>query len=247
MHQGQVNPLAELSADRPPDVDMTRSYGPHLKGILAGEKIAKAFLGVSLKNRMANRTNLQKTIPWLARHSSFSLVVIGDMYYRHNLIALRNLSVEVATEAAIREGQRTQRAALRVIEEFGVGDRVATSTAAELMRRDEYAPILQMVRQLFEASGEFAEDIQSSAREYLKRVHNAGRRDSAKLTVLKEFVLEEVALSLQLYAQGFILDVYPGDDLPALQGITSGRYPGSPFRCSDRTFISLDLSNVTPP
>lgn len=226
---------------------MTRSYGAHLEGVLAGGKPAKAFLGVSLKNRMSNPPNLRNSILWLARYVPFSLVVIGDMYYRHNLMALRKMSLESATEAAIKEGRRIQRVALRAIEDFGFSDRVEVITAAQLMGWDDYSPMLQMVRELFAASNEFAEDARSSAREYLGRVDPAGSGDHGKLNVLKEFVLEEVALSLQLYAQGFILDVYPGDDLHALQGITSGRYPGSPFRCTGRTFISLDLSKVNQP
>lgn len=56
---------------------------------------------------------------------------------------------------------------------------------------------------------------------------------------LREYMIEEVALYLYLYQQGFTTEIYPGRDMKVLRKIAANQYRGFPYDFSERTHISV--------
>jgi tRNA-dependent cyclodipeptide synthase len=243
-HEANQLEAAESARDLP-RVVMNESYGPKLEDVIAGKRPAPAFLAVSLKNKMSNRSHLSRTISWISAHAPRAIVVIGDIFYRHNLMALREMPADTAHSKALRDGKKVTRTAASVIDDLGLGDRVTVITAAELTSRADYLPFLEATQKLYGSNQLYAEDVDATARGFLDRVKPDANAEQAAEMVdrLKHFVLEEVAVSLQLYAAGFIVDVYPGPDLLALRRITAGHHVEEGLCCPDRTYVALELQD----
>ena len=56
---------------------------------------------------------------------------------------------------------------------------------------------------------------------------------------LAEYVLEEIAMFISLYKQGYHIEVYSGADMPIMKGIVAGKYRGILHECPLRTHVSI--------
>ncbi len=219
--------------------------GPLVEAFLAGESPCPAFLGVSIKNKMANRRTLCEAIPWLSWHASAALVVIGDYPHRHNLVALRGFSPHGALKKAIADGSRALKTARDIARDIGNGNPVVCS-AADLIETVECRSVLQSLSAYFNQGGGFVKDVLQAALSYAAHARPDLPRSHATqvLPILKDYMLEEVAMFLHLHHLGYAVEVYLGADLPIMKNIALGRYPGFPYACPERTHVSIQVEHV---
>lgn len=222
----------------------SETSGPLVDAVLAGGRSCPAFLGVSIKNKMANRRALSEAIPWLQKHVSNGLILIGDYPHRHNLVALRGLSPHGALTKAIADGSRALRTARAIVDEIDAGSTMIVQSAADVIETAQCRSILRALSRYFDNGHVFVKDVLDAARDYTVRACPAFPRSHALkiLPILKDYILEELAMFLTLYKTGYLVEVYLGPDLPIMRKIATGCYAGFPFKCPERTHISLDIS-----
>ena len=62
------------------------------------------------------------------------------------------------------------------------------------------------------------------------------------LPVLKNYLLEELSMFIYLYDMGYPVEVYPGSDLDLMRRIAIGEYGNFPFKCPERSHISIEIA-----
>jgi len=220
----------------------TATSGPYALPFLQGQRPSSALVGLSLKNRMANRRCLEELIPWVKERAVRVLVVVGDFPHRHNLMALRGLSANEALTKAMRDGRQTLRAARSVASATCPGGGVTVCSASELIETASCRTILRALETYYEKGGDFVLDVLSSAMRYARRVGDPARFEMDEaIPRLKQYLLEEIAMFLHLSSTGFDVEVYPGPDLGLMRAIAQASYDSFPYSCPHRTHISVSV------
>jgi tRNA-dependent cyclodipeptide synthase len=175
---------------------------------------------------------------WTLAHFAECAVLVGDGLYRHTLCALRGLDPMAAVQAAQEEGDELLRQFER---EYGrpIGRLVRTTA---LLRtgafRDAHAAIVRLYDENTSFAAAVARDAQAFSHRQALHGHLAVPESTATAFAIK-CLQEEVAVYLALARDGWLLDVYLGQELPTLARIIKHRIDGAPDELVRRINISL--------
>ena len=228
-------------------VDRPETTGPLIEQFLAGHKTTACFIGLSVRNRIANRRSLRVLLPWvlrLAQKNSLPVrVVVGDYLSRHNLIALDGHNPTEAGAKALKLGDRPRRYAREIVRELGVENAVLVQSCGELLGSTRCAAIVSTLKAFAGSNPRFAHHLAEEARRFIARRRITGKNaaDEALIQQLVCYVVEETAMFLLLYEMGYRVEVYPGPDLRIMRLIATGAYPGFPFPCPERSHVAVQL------
>jgi len=220
-----------------------QTSGPFVEAFLRASPPSPCFLGLSIRNKMSNRSRLEVLIPWVARRAHTLTVVIGDYIHRHNLIAFNEMQISEAARKAFALGSRATRAARRILS-GRTGCRVLSS--ADLTETPGCKQILKAVSEYYASEPTFMRDVTAEVTAFAARAlpKSTAARTGHLLTVLKDYVLEEISMFLYLYDCGHAVEVYPGADLTIMRSIALGLYPRFPVPCPWRTHISVNVKTM---
>lgn len=224
--------------------------GPLATPFLRVERPAPGFLGVSVRNRMSNRAALQALIPWFMERVTSGCIVIGDYPHRHNLNAIRGLCPESALRKAMAAGRRPRKTAESIVASSQDIGRINVISAADVIEttscRAKHHAISHYYNSNALAGTDFVRDVLRSALQYAQRVQPDLPRShiASVLPVLKDYVLEELAMFLELHSLGHFVEVYPGPDLRLMRRIARREYIEFPVFCAERTHISVKVTHV---
>lgn len=194
---------------------------------------------------MANRRYLAVLIPWLLERSERTKIVIGDYIHRLNFMALEGLPANQATRKALKIGQQVRRYVQAIVGESQSPNTVEILSSAAITETPECQHLLKGISTYYDSDGLFSNDVERELMGFLSRMPSHLRPQSQAHNVLKDYILEEVAMFSYLYKNGFTIEVYPGPDLRIMQNIVSGIYPDFPFKGRDRTHISVKVQKQT--
>ncbi len=242
--QTRVNSLLKKESFVFQPVD-TESSGPLVRGFWNGQRPA-AFVGVCLNHRMSTASFLSTFLPWVAERTSRLLVLVFDYLERHNEIVFNGLPESEAAERVMKRGEAAAdscRSALRG-EGLAEGQDFFLRSYRDEIETPGYKALHQSVSDAFAHNPAFAEDVRSSASEFVARMDSAKpkrfrnhtpQRDTHRL---HEYLLDEIAMYLHLFQAGYTVEVYPGPDSPVLQNIALGKYGIFP-EYAERTHVSV--------
>lgn len=228
-------------------VDQTETSGPLVEEFLAGHRTTACFIGLSVRNRMANRGSLRNLLPWalsLAQKNSLPVrIVVGDYLTRHNLIALDGYDLTKASEKALKLGDRPRRYAREIVRELGVEHAVLVQSCRDLLGTTRCGAIVSTLNAYARSNRRFADDLAEEARRFVARrdIAEENGADDALIHQLVCYVVEETAMFLLLYEMGYRVEIYPGADLRIMRLIATGAYREFPFPCPERSHVAVQL------
>lgn len=220
------------------------TYGPDAHTFLDGGSNLSAFIGICAYRPMSNRSFLNDLIPWVLERSNHIKIIIGDYLERHNLMAFEGLTEEEAVEHLFKKGQKIVRSVNRILQEYKQSHKLAVVDFRTEMGLRGFKKVYEATLGCYKSNPLFASDIR---REVERFVTDSKRYDqdlkqsvlAEKAAELDKYVLEEVAMYVHLYLQGYTIEVYPGQDLPVLRKIAENTYKDFPFKYSKRTHIGV--------
>jgi tRNA-dependent cyclodipeptide synthase len=175
---------------------------------------------------------------WTLDRFSECAVLLGDGLYRHTLCALRGLDPPAAMKAASESGDDLLR---EFAAEFGRPlNRVIRCT--ELMTTEAFHRALGTVMAFHDRSAHFAEALARDAEAFTRRQALHGRLAVPEATATAhavKYLQEEVAVYLALARDGWLTDVYLGEELPTLARIMKHQIDDAPEELARRINISL--------
>jgi tRNA-dependent cyclodipeptide synthase len=211
-----------------------------------GRMKPSAFIGVCLNHRMSTASYLTRFVPWVAQNSSNLMILIFDYLERHNEVVFNGLSETRAAQRVLTRGQAIEKTCRKALSDTGHKE---GSDFSILRFRDgantaSYKALYAEVQKAFTQIPAFYEDVHAVSLEFAARMesakpkrfqHHTPQQDPHRL---QEYLLEEIAMYLDIFYRGYTVEVYPGADSPILQNIAQGKYGVFP-EYAERTHVSV--------
>lgn len=223
-------------------IESAHSHGPGLSSFLGGGR-PWVSLGLSRASPASNRSRLSSTLSWLAARSSAIAVVEGSFLARWNAMALGDLSEAEASRAARREAGVVRRRVERILSALALDDRARFLDWEELVATPDVAFAIREIEAYGRNEAPFRKMIDSEVHDFLARTGGKTLRPSSKgeRDLLRRYVVEEIAVLLDLQRRGYPIEVYHGPDLALLAAISEGGFPGFPVASGKRTHVGIAL------
>lgn len=209
------------------------------------------FLALSPDSKFLTRKRVSAVLRWLLPRTTKVMIAEGTFLTRWNLQAFDGVSAAVATQLAEERGHRiaeTIRAAVRDADHLRASNMVELIDWSSVVRTPEFVEIRNRIAAFADANADFSQGIDDLVGEYLDR---RMRREPTTVSVstgasqlLRAYVLEELAMFVQLYDHGLHVEVYPGDDINLMRQVARGDFPSFPFDLSERTHIAVALKSA---
>ena len=222
------------------EIDPACSHGALLGDFLDQGRPA-CSLGLSRGSSASNRGRLTATLAWLADRAGEILVVEGSYLARWNKMALEGASEITARREADFEAAAARRRIESVLRESPRPDQARLGDWAVLAESPEVRAGMAAIEDFARADAAFESSLDREVNDYVSRTRGVAAEALTERSrrLLRAYVVEEVAVLLDLQRRGYRVEIYHGPDLTMLTAITEGRFPNAPFSCPDRTHVSL--------
>jgi tRNA-dependent cyclodipeptide synthase len=223
-------------------IDPDHSHGPRLPDFLAGRPLP-ASLALSRASSASNRGRLAATLAWLGPRASAVAVVDGSFLARWNAMAFDRGTAGAARDAARKEAAEVRRRILRAVESAGLAGKAAILEWEDLAGSAGAVRAAGEIDRFSRAVRGFDGALRAEADAYVRRTRGTPLASLPPETaaLLRRYVVEEVAVLLDLQRRGFPVEVYHGPELPLLRAIGDGRFPGFPLPAPERTHVAISL------
>jgi len=217
-------------------------------GALAGQVVdekqpVKAIIPICPYSFAANRRFLKGYLAAISRFCESGLVVVGDYLERTNIAVFDNVSLEDATEKALARGRKISRFVEEAVEQGGLGENLRIISCQEYVESEAFRQIVEELDEYQRNNPEFEKDV---LRQTEIMAGNTTRVPGARkpfskdeIVRLSRYLIEEIALYICLYREGYFVEFYPGRDLFILRQMAEGQYKEFPFEYTKRTHISV--------
>jgi tRNA-dependent cyclodipeptide synthase len=245
---GECAKLCAFMDDWEVSLDPRESQGVLLRSFLERNR-PDCSLGLSRGSSASNRGRLRATIAWLGERCRTIAVVEGSYLGRWNRMAWDGASENGARREAEIEASTVGRRIERVLREAKLDGRARLLDWAELVHRPEVRTLTEAIEDYAASNSAFEASLRREVGDYVARARGLSADSLPDRTrgFLRGYVVEEVAVLLELQRLGHPVEVYHGPDLPLLAEITEGRFKGVPFACPKRTHVSLRLTSRISP
>lgn len=235
-----------IFSNMPIDINLSQTCGPNVEDFLNPQPKSSCFIPICLYSFMANRLFLQEYLPNVISRCLRAKILICDYLERHNIMAFNSLSEDAATEKAKIKGEKIAQIIADVLELSGYKNGVQYYSCRVDIERDKCRSIAQALRQFVGSNDRFKADLDEQVQLMINGTRRLSNLTSSSITSsmmnqLREYMIEEVALYLYHYQQGYTTEIYPGRDMKVLRKIASGQYAYFPYDFSERTHISVSV------
>jgi tRNA-dependent cyclodipeptide synthase len=205
--------------------------------VLGRQKIS---LGVSLDNEEFYGKNLNGILTWIENRYEECLIFVGDCLYAYTLQIFSPMDA-VAVEQAVAKSAKTFRDQV-IAFTSNSKTRFKMVSLAELSHRPEFQTAKTLIEKLYEGNEQFHSSVKKTATDYIQRKSKNGRltMNSEKAVLLSvQYLLDEIAFYYMLVSDGWLLEVYPGSEIPVLREIIQGKIQNVPEILKQRVFLEL--------
>jgi tRNA-dependent cyclodipeptide synthase len=202
----------------------------------------KAFLGISLNNRIAISPQVFRAVfDWVATNVGGADLFIGDHLHRHNYQAFDGMAEPAAIEQALRDRDEFT-ARLRGFLAPGGSTAAAIMSASPLYQNVTFPDRLSRFRKQYASGGAFKRLIDDAVHAFLARKQRDQVVDEEIRGHCVAYQLEELVLFELLVEQGYGILIYAGAQLPIMKSIVSGHVYGASDALRTLTLIELRVS-----
>jgi tRNA-dependent cyclodipeptide synthase len=204
----------------------------------------RCYLGISIDHPQFGSAFLRAQLTWVRQHFSECIIVIGDYINRFNEQIFGGRKSIEAISAALRKGDVCISDLNNVLETLPPGNFEVVRWKS-LLEAPAFVEAKQVVHCLFLTNPAFRNSIEQTANDFIYRQLRRQRPlavSYANAVALScEYLLEEIGVFSALVELGWIVDVYPGEELPVLVEIANGKFPNVPASLLKRINVQLDV------
>jgi hypothetical protein len=225
------------------EINYSETHGPNVKNFLSSTPTPRCFLPICLYSFMANRPFLNEYLPLVISKCEKPRIIIGDYMERHNIMAFEALSEAEAIAKVERRGDKIARDITAVLSNFQLNDDVRVNSCREVIEPAETQKIISALRKYASENECFNNDMEHQIELMLSNTRRLSPKTLKNVdgSRLREYMIEEIAVFLALYKEGYTNEVYPGRDMQILHKMASNQYSKFPFDFSERTHISVAM------
>ena len=200
----------------------------------------KVCLGISLDSEEFYGKNLSGILAWIEQHYDECLIFIGDCLYSYTLQIFSSMDSAAVTQTVAGAVTTFKDQALKYTTRSKT--KFQLITLSELSNRVNFSAYKHLIKQLYQENGQFRSSIEKTAADYIRRKSKNGQlamsSDNAS-SLSGQYLLEEIAFYCLLASDGWLLEVYPGSEIPVLREIIQGKIQNAPEVLQRRVFVEL--------
>ncbi len=199
----------------------------------------KCLYGVSVGAVNMRIADVLDGYRWASANFKRCCILLGDSLYRFTIQIQKDVSAKDAERLAKASGQQLVEQILSRITRLP--EIIRCSDVRATPRFIEY---VHEIMALYSKNAGFRDSISSDALCFIKRQAQKGRlsiSEEASIELATSYLIEEIAIYGCLAEQGWLVDVYLGDELPSLAKISCNEIPGFEGAITQRINISLRL------
>lgn len=194
---------------------------------------------------MANRRFLSGYLPWVTSRANQAVIVVGDYLERINIEVFNCLEPDAAIRKALARGRKIERFVDEALAQASANFDIRRISCREYIEGKACREIVAVLKVYGQQNPQFQRDILRQVETmvaYTDRIPAERKPLSAQeISHLSVYLLEEMALYIQLYREGYPLEFYPGRDLFILRKMAEGHYKQFPYEYAGRTHISVQV------
>lgn len=208
------------------------------------KELRRCCVGVSVGQPAFRGRRLLSLLGWLQSTCESVLFLVGDHILRHTIALETGVEREAAAVAAALDRGRCQIQAIANAARIHPSLKVEILPISAIIHTPEYSGHRAWIENLHQTNSAFSQSLTRTAEQYLRTYSSQGRRISVDpetaVYLCKCYLMEEIASFSVIHEWGWMIDVYPGPELPVLLEIAEGRYPEVPEFLQNRISISLE-------
>lgn len=179
------------------------------------------YLGLSINNRMFRDQNaLEEIVHFISQHKKECHLLIGDYLHRYNEVIFNGLSLNEATEIIRNKTKDTVELVMTEAGKHGIT--IIPIYTEEVVMSAGFPQRLQRVKDVFEENSRFNELVEYTIDVFLRRQDEIKISLSEARKYCLEYLLEELAIFEVLAERGFLVNIYPGNQLPITKELVCG-------------------------
>lgn len=208
------------------------------------KELRRCCVGVSVGQPAFRGRRLSSLMGWLQSNSESVLFLVGDHILRYTIELEMGIEKETAACAAALDRGRRQMQFIADAAHAYPGLRVEIQPISTIIHAPEYTRNYEWIEDLHRTNSAFSRSLTVTAEEYLKTYSSQGRRiavdHETAVHLCRRYLIEELAAFSVIHERGWMIDVYPGPELPVLLEIAEGKYPDAPSFLKNRVSISVE-------
>lgn len=209
---------------------------PHDK-ISQLKEFDKCLYGVSVGAVNKHIEDILEGYRWAQANFRRCCILLGDSLYRFTVQIQRGISSEEAGRVALFSGKKLAEQMVSRLPRIPEIIR-----CSDVLANPRFSEYLHETQTLHDRNSALRDSLEDDAQIFVRRQAQKGRlavsvEDAVELAV--SYLIEEVAIYGCLAEQGWIVDIYLGEELPTLSKIISGDIPGVTGPLSRRINVSL--------
>ncbi|MDR3702521.1 MAG: tRNA-dependent cyclodipeptide synthase [Candidatus Sulfopaludibacter sp.] len=204
----------------------------------------RCCVGVSVGQPAFRGRRLLSLLGWLEGNAESVLFLVGDQILRHTIQLEMGVGEEGnATVLALDRGKVQIETIADAAHAFP-GIQIEILPISKIIATPEFGRNWSWIEELDQSNSDFSKSLTRTAQQYLKTYSSQGRHravdhDTA-VRLCRRYLKEELAAFSVIHERGWLIDVYPGPELPVLLEIAQGKYPDAPYFLKNRISISLE-------
>lgn len=208
-------------------------------------KYRKCYLGISINNPFFRDKHLGLLLKWIDNHFDECEILIGDYLHRINESILHGLVGNEAIASSMKRGDQ-------IHEILDVALSILPGNKFKVYRWKEFLDanpdtIIEKNRltELFESNKDLGDSIIHSCTEFINRLIERGESlflpKEEAIIQSKEYLIEEMAVFSVLIGKGFIVQVYPGQQLKTLKDLANNIFKDVETNLTQGIYIDLTV------
>ncbi len=183
-------------------------------------------------------SDLVEAYSWASQKHPIKAILVGDGLYQISLCITEGLDAKEAEKRAIKAGEELISDFFR---EVYIDDLEVIRTS-ELLSNPVFFSAFERVESLYSSDFLFRQSVEEDAGFYVKRQKERGtlrisETEGFNLSIF--YLKQEIAVYLLLAEQGWLADIYLGQEIPTLAKIMRGEIPAAPQALKQRVNVGL--------
>ncbi|MFA4994256.1 MAG: tRNA-dependent cyclodipeptide synthase [Bdellovibrionales bacterium] len=193
------------------------NYKIILRHAMGWQRYASARLQISVPSNPTFDPRTRSILNWVMQNFNDVTLCLHDTIQRYNLMSI-GLSPEDAYKKALNDGDLWLKANVFSSDVF-----IDVVRWDSLLSHPRYPEVFQRVCALYENNKEFSEAVDHDLNEFAQRCLKRGEEfGSARLSLSRNFLLEEISGYVPLYQDSGAADIHPGMRMKAMELLSNG-------------------------
>lgn len=184
------------------------------------------YVSMSMNNKVFfSEKALISFLNFLTEKKTKITIINGDFLHRYNEQIFYNLTEKEAILKSVLKGHELEEKFINIAKKHFPNLQYNFVSSQEFTNHQQFEQKMEKFRKLLSLNSKFKELIEYTIDIFLRRQHNIKVYEERARHLCSLYLLEELVIFEILAEQGYLINIYPGNQLPIIKAICTGELP----------------------